>query len=188
MGKALLTDKPLPIGRLTRVECLALECLRACSDTGRADTAPCTALKELVEQAREGGFEIWRPEAFHVAQSELRLLSMLAISQRVTLDIGRIEPALGAALLRAAPALQRDGIKLGFGTITRVQPGLRKIVQRVPVEGRKSLRMKAIRHARERGTMSPREFQAIGVTRQYLSQLCARGDFIRIRPALYRAN
>lgn len=188
MGEALSDHKPLPVGRLTRVERLALESLRRCTGTKEKPAESSAALVELVEQARAKGFEIWKPEATYVAPSELRLLSLLAMSQRVALDIELIEPTLSTALSRASLMLLREGIRLGFGTVTRVQPDAPKTCKRDIAEGRKSLRMKALRYAREQGIMSPQDFMKLGVSRQYLSQLCARGDFIRVRPALYRAS
>ncbi|MCA0210651.1 MAG: type IV toxin-antitoxin system AbiEi family antitoxin domain-containing protein [Proteobacteria bacterium] len=186
MVEALAGEKPLPVGRLTRVERLSLEHLRACAAVQQA--ASCTAMAELIAQARASGFEIWRVEATYAAPSELRLLGLLAMSQRATLDMELIEPTLSSALSRASLKLLREGIRLGFGTVTRVQPDAPKACTRESFEGRKSLRMKALRQAREQGIMSPRDFMKLGVSRQYLSQLCARGDFVRVRPALYCAN
>lgn len=183
MGEALSGDKVLPVARLTRVECLTLARLRSC----RSEQAVSCVLAELVIQARASGLEIWSAEATYVAPSELRLLSLLAMSQRVTLDMGLIEPKLSSALSRASLELLREGIRLGFGTVTRAQPDAPKVCKRESIEGRKSLRMKALRHAREQGIMSPQDFMKLGVSRQYLSQLCARGDFVRVRPALYCA-
>ncbi|MFD1103833.1 type IV toxin-antitoxin system AbiEi family antitoxin domain-containing protein [Sphingobium olei] len=150
------------------------------------------AFASLVTLARHRGVTIFPPDARFISDGEIELLANLAAAQRqacrtfATIDVNEFN-----ALLQCAMVLRDAGIWLpmaGLHGMAAVRPAHAERTERP--EGRfvtGIARARALSLVRSREVASTDEFVQIGVSRQYVSQLCKDGYIQRVRHGWYRA-
>jgi hypothetical protein len=200
------------LARAGRAERHLIEALRAFAtgDDVSLRSAPIVAdaLRPLAMEARQAGYAIWPIGATYASADELKLVGWLALLQRErTCWLLDVDVVLADLLKRAATALKSQQ-QLPYKAVLRAefaedQAGLNsdaapdrldnKLRTHLPVPRatlamRDSVRERAVAYARKHGRVSTRDLNAIGLSRQYLSDLCRRGTFVRIRHGLYEAS
>lgn len=190
---------------LSRIQRQMLVCVRAVcfpAEAGacRSDFGICTAVRLMTGPLAGSQLSIWRPGAMFLSRDEILLLTSLAAMQRQHCHIvpSALGPDLIEALQRCAAALAEAGVRLPLKVIVSFnkigQPALPVVgpegfnaAQRTAVRGvrNRSVAAVALGMVRERGLVSTREFEAAGVSRQYLSMLCNKGYLRRLRHGWY---
>lgn len=159
-----------------------------------AEDGPAAAIRAMLTEVNRG--KIRAPGAPYVSDAELDLVAGLASAQRMIVA----KDPVTAGVHRCASSLFIAGYRLPFRAMLRGRPNLQARSEpppRLPGKSRASgtarttprqasLRTTAILMARGRDSLSAKDFIQIGISRQYLSRLCAYGDFVRIGPARYR--
>lgn len=151
------------------------------------------AIRAMLADLDGHGITVWRLDAPHAAAEELQLLAWLAAAQREAVPDKSIPPSA----LACGAALHAAGHHLPYRALLRVPPdaGARRprsptphVRPRKPEERARSgsLRTRAIMLARRERELSVQDFLRIGISRQYLSRLCAYGDLVRVGFARYR--
>lgn len=148
------------------------------------------AFSNLADIARRRGAVIFARESPFVGDTEIEILTRIAAAQR---QMGRVLPRTDSiefdALLRCATVLREASIWLPLATSAgnaRQQAGCKQFAPQRFAKG-EAVRARALSLARSRELASTEEFAAIGVSRQYVSQLCKNGYLERVRYGWYRA-
>lgn len=148
------------------------------------------AFSNLADMAQRRGAVIFARESPFVGDAEIEILTRIAAAQR----LGRRAPSHGGgmecdALLRCAMVLREAGIWLPLAASaggSRRQPERGALARHRFAKG-EAVRARALSLARSRQVASTEEFAAVGVSRQYVSQLCKNGYLERVRYGWYRA-
>lgn len=202
-----MKPRAMRLSSLSRIEQQLLACIRAAcfpaeAPACRSDFQICNAVNLIADQLAETQLSIWHPNAMFLSRDELLLLTSLAAMQRRSCRTMRcaLDPGLMEALRKCAAALTEAGVRMPIKAVTRLD----MIVQpkRHPIEAPRSnahprnsalyIRdgsIGATAHAmvHEQKFVSTREFEAAGISRQYLSLLCKKGYLRRIRHGWYGA-
>ncbi|UXC90271.1 type IV toxin-antitoxin system AbiEi family antitoxin domain-containing protein [Sphingobium sp. RSMS] len=145
---------------------------------------------------------IWRPGSMFLSQDEILLLISLAAMQRRSWRAFRcaLDPGLVEVLRKCAVALAEANVCMPIKAFARLdmiaQLGSPSIeVARSNAHPRNStldiddgsIGATVIAMLQERNLVSTREFEAAGISRQYLSLLCKKGYLRRVRHGWYGA-
>lgn len=184
-------DRPLPISRLARsrrdvLARLRSEAQKTGCDWGESDLGR-NPIAELVCRAKASGLIFWRPEASHVASSEIVLLSWLALAQRPNFRMPLDDELLRRSVIATSRHLQAEGIFLPFGSFHKRSSNLGAGSDALsrPTD---AARIKALRFASGRPAVSSRDLIGLGLSRHLIRSLCANGDLVRVRHALYKVK
>lgn len=191
----------LRLSSLSRIERQTVACVRSLRFPAealicRSDSQICNAVRLMADQLAGTQLSIWHPGSMFLSQDEILLLTSLAAMQRrrcLTLH-SALNSDLIETLKKCAAALTEASVRLPAKASIVAEPG------RHPME---TLRYHAYQQSsglcvrdhsvaaivlamvRERGLVSTREFEAAGISRQYLSMLCKKGSLKRLRHGWY---
>lgn len=191
----------LRLSSLSRIERQTLACVRSLrfpaeAPVCRSDFQICNAVRHMADQLAGTQLSIWHPGSMFLSQDEILLLTSLAAMQRrscLTLH-SALNSDLIETLQKCAAALTEASVRLPVKASIVAEP------ERHPME---TLRHHAYQQSsglcvrdrsvaaivlamvRERGLVSTREFEAAGISRQYLSMLCKKGSLKRLRHGWY---
>lgn len=157
------------------------------------------ALHALSRQARNIGYEILPVDAAYLSASEATLLGWLTYFQREEREQVLVDGALIALLRQAASALIASDQRLPYQVLLwadRDSPSdVESIARQRPAPplsrfqqvGQATVRARAIAHTRAHGRVSTGALRSLGISRQYLSQLCLKGALVRVGHGFYEA-
>lgn len=193
------------LARLSRMERQVIESLRAyaarAEPPGNLLEGARAALASLASAVRRQGYEVRPVNAMLLTGDEARLIGWLALCQRDQPDIlVPIDPDLEDLLARAANALKpghllpyQAVLRAGFVASDRARPSRSARGDGRPFEpprrkaGKDTASARAIAYVRAHGRVSTSDLCATGLSHQYLSILCHKGDLLRVRHGYYEA-
>jgi len=183
------------LARTGRAERHVVQALRAGvhgtpGNAGASDEAG-RLLHALARQAHAIGYEILPVGAAYLGKDEARLLGWLAYFQREERETLLVDGALIAPLKQAATALRADQ-RLPYQVLlwaNRFTPAEERSPPpaRFQQVGRTTVRSRAIAHTQAHGRVSAQALRSIGLSHQYLSQLCLKGALVRVGHGFYEA-
>lgn len=168
----------------------------------RSDVQICNAVNLVADQLAETQLTIWHPNSMFLSQDEILLLTSLAAMQRRGLRAFRcaLDTGLMEVLRKCAAALAEAGVRIPIKAFARLDMIAQLERQSIEVprsiahprnfalgidDGSIGATVLAMLH--ERNLISTREFEAAGISRQYLSLLCKKGYLRRVRHGWYGA-
>ncbi|OJY68582.1 MAG: hypothetical protein BGP16_04860 [Sphingobium sp. 66-54] len=158
-----------------------------------------SALHALARQACAVGYDIMPVDAAYLSASEATLLGWLAYFQREEREQILVDSDLIALLRQAAGALATSDHRLPYQVLLwadRDSPSdVQSIARQHPAPplsrleqvGQATVRARAIAHTRAHGRVSTGVLRSLGISRQYLSQLCLKGALVRVGHGFYEA-
>lgn len=193
------------LSSLSRIERQTLACVRSLrfpaeAPVCRSDFQICNAVRLMADQLAGTQLSIWHPGSMFLSQDETLLLTSLAAMQRrsgVTLH-SALNSDLIETLQKCAAALTEVSVRLPVKASINLD--IVAAPERHPMETPRynacqqssgscvrdrSVGAIVLAMVRERGLVSTREFEAAGVSRQYLSLLCKKGSLRRFRHGWY---
>lgn len=195
------------LARASRLERQVIENMRLLAsrsgESGWFSSACNLALADLVHLAVGQGYEIWAPGSDHIGPDELTLVGWLALCQREYLKTSAvIDRELQVPLHEAARLIKpthflpyQAVLKGGFASghslaLPPSRSGASQQRRKAPREYSKwpqcdTLRGRAVAFVREHGRVSTKQLSALGLTTQYVSNLCLKGALIRVRHGYY---
>lgn len=195
------------LARASRLERQVIETMRLLAsrsgDSGWFSAACNLALADLVRLAVRKGYDIWAPGSDHIGPDELAFVGWLALCQReyskTSAVIDReLQTAFqeAATLLKATHFLPYQAVlRGGFASghpLAQLAPRsgpchARSKASRDHAEWPQydTLRGRAVAFVREHGRVSTRQLNAIGLTSQYVRNLCLKGALVRVRHGYY---
>lgn len=189
------------LSSLSRIERQTLACVRSLrfpaeAPVCRSDFQICNAVRLMADQLAGTQLSIWHPGSMFLSQDEILLLTSLAAMQRrgcLTLH-SALNSDLIETLQKCATALTEVSVRLPAKASINLD--IVAEPERHPMEtprynayqqgsGFRSVGAIVLAMVRERGLVSTREFEAAGISRQYLSLLCKKGSLRRFRHGWY---
>lgn len=157
------------------------------SDAGGLSPEAADALRRLATAALACGHAIQPAGSVSLGPDEMRLLGWLAGFQRQERNPPPPADATLAALLRAAATALKPDQLLPYHVVLWIGGRPSETAPAGAWAGPISLRHRAIAHVRQHGRASAKALQSLGLSRQYLSELCQRGALVRVAHGLYEA-
>lgn len=178
-------------GRAGRTERHVLGALRGLAHDMPVDGAfapqAAAALRRLADAASALGHAIRPVGSASLGADEMRLLGWLACFQRQQLDLPAPPEAELADPLRAAASALKPGHVLPYHVVLWIGDNPSASVPAGTWAGPSSLRHRVVAHVRKHGRASTQALQSLGLSRQYLSELCLKGALVRVGHGLYEA-